>query len=104
MCVGNITSADQANTILAAGRADLVALARPHLTSPSFTLQAAAQYGAAEVACRPRYLWGKDALMRNAARERGDARTHAEGAAENPCLGASGGAEGGCGVAAPCTC
>jgi anthraniloyl-CoA monooxygenase len=33
MCVGNITSADQVNTILAAGRADLVALGRPHLTS-----------------------------------------------------------------------
>ena len=36
MCVGNITTADQANTILAAGRADLVALARPHLTDPMF--------------------------------------------------------------------
>ena len=31
MCVGNITTADQVNTIVAAGRADLVALARPHL-------------------------------------------------------------------------
>ena len=30
MCVGNITTADQVNTILAAGRADLVALGRPH--------------------------------------------------------------------------
>jgi len=34
MCVGSITSADQVNTILAAGRADLVALARPHLVDP----------------------------------------------------------------------
>ncbi len=42
MCVGNITSADQVNTILAAGRADLVALARPHLMNPYFTLHAAA--------------------------------------------------------------
>ncbi len=74
MCVGNVTSADQANTILATGRADLVALARPHLTNPSFTLQAAAQYGVAEVACPPQYLWGKDALMRNAAREREEMR------------------------------
>jgi anthraniloyl-CoA monooxygenase len=32
--VGNITNADQVNTIIAAGRADLVALARPHLTNP----------------------------------------------------------------------
>ena len=34
MCVGNITTADQVNTILAAGRADLVALGRPHLVDP----------------------------------------------------------------------
>ena len=46
MCVGAITSADQVNTIVAAGRADLVALARPHLADPSFTLKAAAWYGA----------------------------------------------------------
>ena len=45
MCVGNITTADQVNTILAAGRADLVALARPHLADPYFTLRAAAWYG-----------------------------------------------------------
>jgi anthraniloyl-CoA monooxygenase len=47
MCVGSITTPDQINTILAAGRADLVALARPHLTDPYFTLRAAAQYGVA---------------------------------------------------------
>ena len=35
MCVGNITTADQVNTILAAGRADLVALGRPHLVDPA---------------------------------------------------------------------
>lgn len=70
MCVGNITTADQVNTILAAGRADLVALARPHLTDPSFTLRAAARYAVEEVACPPQYLWGKDALMRNTKRER----------------------------------
>ena len=70
MCVGNITSADQAHTILAAGRADLVALARPHLTDAAFTLRAAAQYGVADVACPPQYAPGRDALMRNTARER----------------------------------
>ena len=74
MCVGNITTADQINTILAAGRADLVALARPHLTDPMFTLRAAAQYGVADVACPPQYLWGRDALMRNAAREQAELR------------------------------
>jgi anthraniloyl-CoA monooxygenase len=70
MCVGSITSADQANTILAAGRADLVALARPHLTDPSFALHAAAQYGAKGVATPPQYGPGRDALFRNSRRER----------------------------------
>ncbi|HYZ32176.1 MAG TPA: bifunctional salicylyl-CoA 5-hydroxylase/oxidoreductase [Crenalkalicoccus sp.] len=74
MCVGNITTADQVNTILAAGRADLVALARPHLTDPMFTLRAAAQYGVPGLACPPQYLWGRDALMRNAAREQAELR------------------------------
>lgn len=74
MCVGNITTADQVNTILGAGRADMVALARPHLTNPSFTLHAAAQYGVRDIACPPQYLWGKDALLRNAAREQADLR------------------------------
>jgi anthraniloyl-CoA monooxygenase len=72
MCVGNITSADQANTILAAGRADLVALARPHLTNASFALHAAAAYGVKDIACPPQYLWGKDALLRNAAKEQAE--------------------------------
>ncbi len=43
MAVGAITSADQVNTLLASGRADLVALARPHLADPYFTLHAAAE-------------------------------------------------------------
>ncbi len=46
MAVGAITSADQVNTIVASGRADLCALARPHLADPSFTLRAAADYAA----------------------------------------------------------
>jgi len=74
MCVGNITTADQVNTILSAGRADLVALARPHLTNPFFTMQAAAQYGVRDVACPPQYRWGKDALLRNEARNQADLR------------------------------
>src|SRR3712207_8293349 len=36
MCVGNITAADQGNTILAPGRADILALGRPHLVAPFF--------------------------------------------------------------------
>jgi hypothetical protein len=46
MCVGAITSADQVNTIIAAGRADLVALARPHLVDPFFTMRAATRSSA----------------------------------------------------------
>ena len=64
MCVGNITTADQVNTILAAGRADLVALGRPHLANPNFTLQAAAQYGVDALACPPQYQPGKQQLFR----------------------------------------
>ena len=42
MAVGNIYETDHVNSILAAGRADLVALARPHLVDPMWTLRAAA--------------------------------------------------------------
>jgi anthraniloyl-CoA monooxygenase len=71
MCVGNITTPDQVNTILAAGRADLVALGRPHLVDPFFTLRAAAWYGV-RTACPPQYLPGQDQAVRNAARDRAD--------------------------------
>ncbi len=70
MCVGAITTADQVNTIVAAGRADLVALARPHLVDPAFTIKAAAWYGAKAVGCPPQYLAGRDQLFRNSARDR----------------------------------
>ena len=72
MCVGNITTADQVNTILAAGRADLVALARPHLMDPFFTVRAAAWYGVPGIQCPPQYLPGKDQIFRNSVRDRAD--------------------------------
>ncbi|MEZ0168109.1 bifunctional salicylyl-CoA 5-hydroxylase/oxidoreductase [Microvirga sp. TS319] len=72
MCVGNITTGDQVNTILAAGRADLVALARPHLTDPFFTMKAAAWYGAKDTFCPPQYLAGRDQIFRNSIRDRQD--------------------------------
>lgn len=59
IAVGNITTADQVNTIVAAGRADLVALARPHLTDPYFTLHAAAEYGVSGQYWPPQYEAGK---------------------------------------------
>lgn len=72
MCVGNITTPDQINTILAAGRADIVALGRPHLADPGFTLRAAAWYGAGDIHCPPQYAPGKDQIFRNAVRDRAD--------------------------------
>ena len=70
MAVGAITSADQANTILAAGRADLIALGRPHLADPSFTLRAAGDYGVGDIFAPKQYQPGKFQLLRNAERAR----------------------------------
>ncbi|MBX3225536.1 MAG: bifunctional salicylyl-CoA 5-hydroxylase/oxidoreductase [Labilithrix sp.] len=47
--VGNISSADQINTLILSGRADLCALARPHLANPHFTLGAAIEQGYRDV-------------------------------------------------------
>jgi anthraniloyl-CoA monooxygenase len=47
IAVGNVTDADQVNGIIAAGRADLVAIGRPHLADPNWTLHAAARLGVA---------------------------------------------------------
>jgi anthraniloyl-CoA monooxygenase len=69
MAVGNIYESDHVNSILAAGRADLVALARPHLIDPMWTLRAAAGHGHRGVAVPPQYLAGMAQLARNLARE-----------------------------------
>jgi anthraniloyl-CoA monooxygenase len=64
MAVGNIYEADHVNSILMAGRADLVCLARPHLANPYWTLHAAAALGdRTEVWPQP-YLAGRDQLWR----------------------------------------
>jgi anthraniloyl-CoA monooxygenase len=68
MAVGNIYEPDHANSILAAGRADLVALARPHLVDPFWTLRAAAQLDYRDIAVPPQYLNGMSQLARNFAR------------------------------------
>jgi anthraniloyl-CoA monooxygenase len=80
MAVGAITTADQVNTLVASGRADLCALARPHLADPYFTLHAAAEYQAMgypiEGASWPKqYLSGRDQLYTLARRARADAET-----------------------------
>jgi len=69
MAVGNIYEPDHANSILAAGRADLVALARPHLVDPMWTLRAAAQLDYRDIHIPPQYLNGMSQLARNLKRE-----------------------------------
>ncbi len=58
MAVGAILDVDHANTVLAAGRADLAMMARPHLADPYLTLHAATRYGV-DLAWPPQYLAGK---------------------------------------------
>jgi anthraniloyl-CoA monooxygenase len=70
MAVGNITDVDQVNAILTAGRADLVALGRPHLADPFWTLHAAAQLGYREAQWPIQYLPGKEQLERLVTRAR----------------------------------
>ncbi|MEE2721363.1 MAG: bifunctional salicylyl-CoA 5-hydroxylase/oxidoreductase [Pseudomonadota bacterium] len=72
IAVGNITTSDQVNTILAAGRADLVALARPHLTNPHFTLEASAWYGQTHQRWPLSYDPAKDQAFRMAQRDRAE--------------------------------
>jgi anthraniloyl-CoA monooxygenase len=68
MAVGNITEPDHVNSILMAGRADLVCLARPHLADPYWTLHAAAKQGYAGVDWPKPYHAGRDQLQRLIAR------------------------------------
>lgn len=68
MAVGNIFEVDHVNSILAAGRADLCCLARPHLADPYWTLHAAAEQGYQGAAWPNQYLPGRDQYERNLAR------------------------------------
>jgi anthraniloyl-CoA monooxygenase len=68
IAVGNIFEGDQVNTIIAAGRADLCAIARPHLADPSWTLHEAAKQGYTDIWWPDQYLAGKQQLERNMAR------------------------------------
>jgi len=70
MAVGSIFEADHANGIIAAGRADLCAVGRPHLANPAWTLAEAARIGYRAVSWPKQYLPGKQQLERNLERER----------------------------------
>lgn len=64
MAVGAISEADQVNSIIAAGRADLCAIARPHLADPAWTLHEAAKLQSRQVDWPKPYLSGRDQLYR----------------------------------------
>ncbi|WP_295311301.1 bifunctional salicylyl-CoA 5-hydroxylase/oxidoreductase [Roseobacter sp.] len=64
MAVGNIFEPDHVNSILMAGRADLVCLARPHLSDPYWLLHAATALGDRAEAWPAPYLPGRDQAWR----------------------------------------
>ncbi len=64
MAVGNIYETDHANSILMAGRADLVCLGRPHLADPYWSLHAGVALGDARVKWPAPYLAGRDQMVR----------------------------------------
>ena len=65
MAVGAIFEADHANSIIAAGRADLCAIGRPHLADSAWALHEAAKIGYTDIAWPKQYLSGKAQLERN---------------------------------------
>jgi anthraniloyl-CoA monooxygenase len=64
MAVGNIYEADHVNSILMAGRADLVCIGRPHLADAYWTLHAAAALGDRQARWPDPYLAGGDQALR----------------------------------------
>ncbi len=64
MAVGAISEADHANSIIAAGRADLCAIGRPHLADAAWTLHEAAKLQSRAVTWPKPYLSGRDQLYR----------------------------------------
>jgi len=64
IAVGAISEADHANSIIAAGRADLCAIARPHLADPAWTLHEAAKLQSRAADWPRQYLSGRDQLYR----------------------------------------
>ncbi|MEB0110817.1 bifunctional salicylyl-CoA 5-hydroxylase/oxidoreductase [Variovorax sp. RTB1] len=82
IAVGAITDADQANSIIAAGRADLCAVARPHLADPAWTLHEAAKLQSRAIEWPQQYLSGRDQMYREIAKQK-DMLAAASAAAAN---------------------
>jgi anthraniloyl-CoA monooxygenase len=70
IAVGAISEADHANSIIAAGRADLCAVARPHLADPAWALHEAAKIGLNTIPWPKQYYSGKAQYETNLAREK----------------------------------
>jgi len=77
MAVGAISEADHVNSIIAAGRADLCAVARPHLANPAWTLQEAAKIGYTALDWPVQYRSGKSQMETLIQRERAAAKGNA---------------------------
>jgi anthraniloyl-CoA monooxygenase len=85
IAVGAITDADQANSIIAAGRADLCAIARPHLADPAWTLHETAKLQCRDIEWPRQYLSGRDQMYREIAKQQQLAAATASSAApRNP--------------------
>ena len=70
IAVGAISEADHVNSIIAAGRADLCAIARPHLANPAWTLTEAARIGYQAMPWPKQYTSAKRQLETNFERAR----------------------------------
>ena len=70
MAVGAISESDQVNSIIAAGRADLCAVARPHLADPAWTLHEAAKMQSRHVVWPKPYESGRDQMYREIAKQK----------------------------------
>ncbi len=70
VAVGAISEADHVNSIISAGRADLCAVARPHLANPAWTLTEAAKIGYTAIAWPQQYVSGKTQMEANFQREK----------------------------------
>ena len=70
IAVGAISDSDQVNSIIAAGRADLCAVARPHLADPAWTLHEAAKMQSRHVTWPKPYESGRDQLYRDIAKQK----------------------------------
>jgi anthraniloyl-CoA monooxygenase len=70
IAVGAISEADHVNSVIAAGRADLCAVARPHLANPAWTLSEAAKIGYTPVAWPKAYRSAKAQMEANFSRDK----------------------------------